>query len=393
METYSLYIHIPFCKKRCPYCDFNTYAGLEDKIPDYVAALCKEISLVSSASGQRLTAHTIFFGGGTPSLLSPAQFNTIMQQIITSFDLTPGYEFTLEANPGTVSLDYLLSIRKIGLNRVSFGMQSANLVDLVLLGRIHDYWDVINAVKWSRQAGFDQINLDLIFGLPFQTLERWQQSIELAIGLAPDHFSLYALTVEAATPLYQWVNRGLVTQPDDDLAADMYEWASDRLEQAGFQQYEISNWARRNENGAVFTCRHNLQYWRNLPYLGFGAGAHGYADGYRLANVPGVSAYINKLNGTQKVSFPFSPANDQVIKIDIRMEMEETMMVGLRLTDEGVSLKDFKTRFGVPVQEIFGKEILSLEKTGLLETGDRLRLTKHGRLLGNQVFMRFISGG
>ena len=391
MEIYSIYIHIPFCKKRCPYCDFNTYAGMEDKIQDYVAAICKEISLVSSAAGQRLSAHTIFFGGGTPSLLSPAQFNTIMQQLITSFDLTPGHESTLEANPGTVSQDYLLSLRKIGLNRVSFGMQSANPDDLALLGRIHDYWDVINAVKWARQAGFENINLDLIFGLPFQTLERWQQSVELAIGLAPEHFSLYALTVEAATPLYRWVNRGLVTQPDDDLAADMYDWASDRLEQAGYQQYEISNWAKRIENGVVLTCRHNLQYWRNLPYLGFGAGAHGYADGNRLANVPRVNDYIEKFQINQKVSFPFSPAITLVNKIDIRTEMEETMMVGLRLTEEGVNLKDFKTRFGVPVQEIFGKEILYLEKVGLLETGDLLRLTKHGRLLGNQVFVRFIS--
>jgi oxygen-independent coproporphyrinogen-3 oxidase len=390
METYSLYIHIPFCKNRCPYCDFNTYAGMEDKIQDYVAALCQEISLVSSAAGQRLPAHTIFFGGGTPSLLSPTQFDTVMRLLTTSFDLIPGYEVTFEANPGTVSLDYLLSLRKTGLNRVSFGMQSANSADLALLGRIHDYWEVINAVKWARQAGFNQINLDLIFGLPFQTLDRWQQTVELALGLMPEHLSLYALTVETATPLYQWVNRGLVAQPDDDLAAEMYEWASERLEQAGYQQYEISNWARKDDGGKLLTCKHNLQYWRNLPYLGFGAGAHGYASGYRLANVSGVTPYIKKFLDNQKVDFPFSPANEQVNKIDTRMEMEETMMVGLRLTDEGVSLQDFQTRFGVSVRDIFGKEIQYLEKVGLLETGDRLRLTKHGRLLGNQVFMQFI---
>jgi oxygen-independent coproporphyrinogen III oxidase len=393
METYSLYIHIPFCKKRCPYCDFNTYAGMEDKIHDYVAALCKEINLVSSAAGRRLQAHTIFFGGGTPSLLSPSQFNRIMKQLFASFDLTSDYEATFEANPGTVSVDYLHSLKEIGLNRVSYGMQSANPADLALLGRIHDYMDVINAVKWARQAGFVRINLDLIFGLPFQTLERWQQTVELATGLTPEHFSLYALTIEAATPFYQWVNRGLVAQPDDDLAADMYEWAGDRLEQAGYQQYEISNWARRNDNGMVSACRHNLQYWRNFPYLGFGTGAHGYAGGHRLANAAGVQTYIDKFRDNQEVTFPFSPANIQVNRIDKRTEMEETMMVGLRLTDEGVSVKDFQNRFGVSVQEIFGKEILYLEKVGLLENGDHLRLTKRGQLLGNQVFMRFIGTG
>jgi len=390
METYSLYIHIPFCKKRCSYCDFNTYAGMEDKIQDYVAALCQEISLVSSTASQRLQAHTIFFGGGTPSLLPPAQFETVMRLLKTSFDLIPGYEATFEANPGTVSLDYLLSLRKTGFNRVSFGMQSANPADLALLGRIHNYWDVIDAVKWAHQAGFHQINLDLIFGLPFQTLNRWQQTVELALGLMPEHLSLYALIVEIATPLYQWVNRGLVAQPDDDLAAEMYEWASERLEQAGYQQYEISNWAKKDDGGKLLACRHNIQYWRNLPYLGFGAGAHGYASGYRLANVPGVTPYINKFWDNKKADFPFSPANEQVNKINKRVEMEETMMVGLRLTDEGVSLQDFQTRFGESVQDIFGKEIQYLEKVGLLETGDRLRLTKHGRLLGNQVFMRFI---
>jgi oxygen-independent coproporphyrinogen III oxidase len=391
METYSIYIHIPFCKKRCSYCDFNTYAGMENKIEAYVIALCKEIALVSTSVQTRLPVHTIFIGGGTPSMLSPIQFDSIMQTIKSCFNLVPGFEATFEANPGTVSLSYLRSLRTTGLNRVSFGMQSASPTDLSLLGRIHNHEDVINAVKWARQAGFLQINLDLIFGLPFQTMDRWQQTIDLTVGLNPEHLSLYALTVEKETSLYRWVNRGLVEQPDDDLAADMYEWASDRLASIGFQQYEISNWARTSANGTLFTCKHNLQYWHNLPYLGFGAGAHGYAGGYRLANVPGVIEYVNKIHENHELSFPNSPATSQSTKINSRIEIEETMMVGLRLTEEGVSKQEFKSRFGVPVEHIFGKEIKYLEKAGLLENHDRLRLTKRGRLLGNQVFMQFIS--
>jgi len=390
MQPYSLYLHVPFCQKRCTYCDFNTYAGQSERIPDYVAALDREISLVGASSPTRIPVHTLFFGGGTPSLLSAPQYETLLTTINTVYDLQPGYEATLEANPGTVTGAYLKSLRTAGFNRISFGMQTADPGELALLGRIHDFYDVIRAVQWSRQARFEQINLDLIFGLPFQSLETWQASVEAALRLNPEHLSLYALTVEHGTPLYRWVGRGLVSSPDGDLAADMYEWASERLDKVGFYQYEISNWARKDPSGKVLACRHNLQYWRNQPYLGFGAGAHGYAAGYRLADVMHIKTYVERMAQPGQPSFPFSLATAHSTRIDQHTEMEETMMVGLRLTQEGVSRSTFEQRFGIPVEQVFGREIQHMSQAGLMEAGEILRLTEHGRLLGNQVFMQFI---
>ena len=390
MQPYSLYLHVPFCQKRCSYCDFNTYAGQSDRIPDYVAALDREIALVGASAPARIPVHTFFFGGGTPSLISAAQYETLLKTMDTVYDLQPGFEATLEANPGTVTGPYLKSLRENGFNRISFGMQTADPGELALLGRIHDFYDVIQAVKWARQAGFEQINLDLIFGLPFQTLETWQASLEASLRLDPEHLSLYALTVEHGTPLFRWVGRGLVPSPDGDLAADMYEWVTERLDKAGFVQYEISNWARKDSSGSLLACRHNLQYWRNQPYLGFGAGAHGYAAGYRLADVMHIKTYLERMAQPGQPAFPFSPATAHSTRVDRHTEMEETMMVGLRLTQEGVSRSSFQQRFGIPVEQVFGKEIDQMARAGLLESGEILRLTQHGHLLGNQVFMQFV---
>ncbi len=394
MEDHSLYLHIPFCRHRCAYCDFNTYAGQDSLIPAYVDALCQEIELVSQAAGERIPVHTVFFGGGTPSLLPDPSFDQILSAIRACFDLHPDAEITLEANPGTVSLPYLRALRRMGFNRISFGVQSAHPEDLRLLERQHNYLDVIQAVTWARRAGFDNLSLDLIFGVPFQTLERWQQTVELVLGLRPDHLSLYALTVEHGTPFQHWAARGLVPLPDDDLAADMYEWAGERLARAGFDQYEISNWASRAPDGVLRACRHNLQYWRGLPYIGFGAGAHGYVAGTRTANVLAIRAYIERCRSGQPREFPLGPALASAEKIDPFTAMQERMMVGLRLTDEGVSAADFERRFGQTLEQVFPAEIQRLAAVGLLEWagGDTrcLRLTPRGRLLGNRVFMQFV---
>ncbi len=394
MKDISLYVHIPFCRHRCAYCDFNTVAGHERMIPEYVRALRREIDLVAQSAGQRLPAHTIFFGGGTPSLLPAAELETILNSLAKNFDLREGAEVSLEANPGTVSADYLKDLRRMGINRLSFGMQSAHPDDLRLLERIHNYQDVAAAVRWARQAGFDNLNLDLIFGLPYQSVERWQQTLDRALALQPEHFSLYSLIVEPGTPLYSWVGRGLLDAPDDELAADMYELAMERLEAAGYHQYEISNWARWGENGEALTCRHNLQYWRNQPYLGLGSGAHGYANGKRVANVKGIRPFVKRSLEREAQGFPAGPAVEEVNPIDRRSEMQETLMVGLRLTEEGVSAKAFQERFGESLEQVFPREIRRLVASGLLEwagdQGDALRLTKRGRLLGNQVFMQFV---
>lgn len=396
MQSYSVYLHIPFCTHRCGYCDFNTYAGLEDLIPAYCRALHTEITWARSTE-ERLPVHTIFFGGGTPSLLPAAEIERALEAISDSFVVQPGAEITIEANPGTLSQDYLHNLRSAGVNRISLGVQSAHPGELRLLERIHDYGDVTRAVAWARRAGFDNLNLDLIFGLPEQPLENWQRTLGLAMGLEPEHFSLYALSLEHGTPFGTWARRGLLSTPDPDLAADMYEWASERLECSGYLQYEISNWAAPDVSGAPHSCRHNLQYWRNLPYLGFGAGAHGFAAGVRTANVLSPAAYIQRMAEASNSArppappFPHTPAVQTAHSIDRAAEIGETMMMGLRLVREGVSNTNFCARFGQPLTELFGLQIERLTRLGLLEWHDDcLRLTRRGRLLGNQVFVEFI---
>jgi oxygen-independent coproporphyrinogen-3 oxidase len=405
-NVYSLYFHIPFCKHRCAYCDFNTYAGQASSIPAYVQALRNEIKVVGGClsqfrerqGGDALTGeavskgegkvHTIFFGGGTPSLLTADQYRDIFQSIRTYFDLSENAEISLEANPGTVSAGYLRELRALGFNRISYGVQSVNTEELHLLERIHSYTDVVEAVKWSRQAGFDNLNLDLIYGLPEQTLERWQHTVKLSLGLRPEHISAYALTLEHGTPFGRWAAKGLLPIPDPDLAAEQYEWTMEFLAAQGYEQYEISNWALPGRE-----CRHNLQYWRSLDYLGLGAGAHGFAGGYRYSNVLRIKTYIERCTNSQFLNFPFplSPATVNQHRNTPCDDMQETMMTGLRLTVEGISAEGFHQRFGVALQDVFGDEIRRLVKVGLLEwAGDILRLTERGRLLGNQVFMEFV---
>src|SRR6266508_3801388 len=282
--NHSLYFHIPFCTHRCAYCDFNTYAGQEDLIPAYVDALIREIEFVGSQPTQLFndptTVQTIFFGGGTPSLLSPEQFEAIFKSIHANFNLTDNIEITIEANPGTVSYENLSELRRIGINRISYGVQSANTEELRRLERAHNFFDVIEAVTSARKAEFGNLNLDLIYGLPEQTLQTWQTTVQRILDLHPEHISAYALTLEHGTPFGRWSSKGLLPLPDPDLAAEMYEWLSETLVATDYVQYEISNWAKPSHE-----CRHNLQYWRGLPYLAFGAGGHGYANGYRYSNV------------------------------------------------------------------------------------------------------------
>ncbi len=346
--------------------------------------------------------HTIFFGGGTPSLLNAAQLRTILETLRGQFQFQENMEITLEANPGTVSYAYLKDLRGLGVNRLSFGMQSAHPDDLRLLERQHDFFDVVQAVDWARRAGFDNLSLDLIFGLPGQELTRWRATVERALGMRPEHLSLYALTIEHGTPLQKHWARGMVPLIDDDLAADMYEYAMGRLEQAGYLQYEISNWARSAQDGNLLSSQHNLQYWRCKPYLGFGAGAHGFAPTHnagwvRTMNVGGIRPFIERCMRKKQApaaqpAFPAGLATRRTIAIDRQTEMQEVMMVGLRLTQEGVSEDVFWERFGHSPRDVFGEKINRLCGLNLLEwiDGSCLRLTRRGRMLGNQVFMEFV---
>jgi oxygen-independent coproporphyrinogen-3 oxidase len=390
----SLYVHIPFCQSKCSYCDFNSYAGLESLIPSYVGALLAEMGLWREPT-QRTNVTTVFLGGGTPSLLPLAEVERIMTALRQRFRLAADAEVSFEANPGTIDRPYLEGLRSLGVNRLSLGVQSLHDDELATLGRIHTAAEAREAYDTARQAGFDNVNLDLIYGLPRQTMTAWQDTVREAIALRPDHLSLYALTLEEGTPLADDVAHGRLPPPDADLAADMYLWAEDALAAAGYQHYEISNWAFSDRE-----CRHNLAYWLNEPYLGLGAGAHSCFGGFRFANVKDPRRYIplaeESAKGDGRPAEGLAPFLTGLRHIAFAEQMTparamaETVVLGLRLV-EGLRLEELRHRFGQDLLSVYGAQVEELEAVGLLERGDGcLRLTPSGRLLGNEAFQRFL---
>lgn len=392
----SLYIHIPFCSLKCSYCDFNSYAGLEGLIPSYVDALIMEMGLWRQAAAGRPIA-TVFLGGGTPSLLPLPELERLMTALRQGFRLSPQAEVTLEANPGTVNRAHLRDLLALGINRLSLGVQSFHDEELRALDRIHTAAEARQAYAWARGAGFRRINLDLIYGLPHQPLERWQSTLEEAIALGPEHLSLYALTVEEGTRLAYEVEHGRIPGPDPDAQAAMYEWSLDRLEAAGYRQYEISNWARPGQE-----CRHNLVYWRNGEWLGLGAGAHSHLGSFRFANVYSPRRYIRLVRETAAIGLPdlthMSALLRAMRQVAYREEqtpelaMADTAILALRLND-GLALEEFRARFGRGLDEVYGPTLAELASLGLVERAQgRVRLTRRGRLLANEVFLRLLPG-
>jgi len=361
---------------------------------DYIQAVCREVAQICQSSPGRLQVHTVFFGGGTPSLVSPKQYESLFKAFDGAFDLDPQAEISLEANPGTLTRPYLNDLRQVGFTRISIGAQSVHADELALLRRIHNAHQIHQSVEWCRAAGFDNLNLDLMFGLPNQSLNKWKETLDQITSLQPEHLSLYGLTIEEGTPLEKLINEGSVPMPDEDLAAEMYEMAMAVLEGRGYQQYEISNWAVERD-GLLMSCRHNLQYWHNLPYLGLGAGAHGYLVGTRPQNTPELDGYIHLFEKEGQPAFPQTAATVETTILSEWDQIQETMMLGLRLTLEGVSEQRFFERFGKHIKDLFPGEIKRLIAQKLLEWHENgmdrcLRLTRKGRLLGNQVFMSFV---
>jgi oxygen-independent coproporphyrinogen-3 oxidase len=393
----GLYIHIPWCHTRCIYCDFNTYIDGEDSLKArYHAALLREIREAGAALGQP-ALHTIFFGGGTPTALAPEQLAELVRAARQSFALAPDAEVTVEANPGTLSMDYLRGLREGGINRLSLGVQSFRDEELRFLSRLHDAEAARQAVEQARAAGFDNLSLDLIFNLPRQTLPQWQESVNEALKLEPDHLSIYSLIVEPGTPLHRMVARGEATEPDDDVAADMYAWTVEALGAAGYGHYEISNWARLQGEADWETPKlasaHNLIYWRNQPYVGVGAGAFGTVNGERWANVKRPQRYIEKV--MEGAGLGMAREEKTYEQIDRDTELAEQMMLGLRLVREGVGAHDFEARFGLSLQEQYADAIHHGIERGLTEwvatpQGERLRLTKAGRFLANEATLPFL---
>ncbi len=380
----SLYLHIPFCKHRCAYCDFNTYTSLLDLRETYADALVAEMAQV--AGTLRRPAHTIFFGGGTPSLMSPASLERILDGVRANFQLAVDAEVTMEANPGTVDLDYLTAVRQAGINRLSFGVQSVVQSELALLEREHDFTTVVEAVAMARQVGLNNFNLDLIYGVPGQTLASWEQSIRAVLDLDPTHLSLYCLTIEPGTPMQRWLLNGRIQPPDPDLAADQYELACTILAEHGYEHYEISNWAKPG-----LACEHNLTYWRNGEYLGLGAGAHGHAAGVRYQIVKQPRVYLRRLEENSVSGYPLSTAVAASHPVSRAEAISDTMMTQLRLLNEGLDLDAFQAQFGQSVAEIYNGTLDQMLDWELVKmTNGRLRLTPKGWFLSNQVFYRFM---
>ncbi|MEO7020401.1 MAG: radical SAM family heme chaperone HemW [Ktedonobacteraceae bacterium] len=382
LQTASLYFHIPFCHTRCNYCDFNTYAGLLPLREPYVRALLTEIALAGEMArlpdSNLRRSRTLFFGGGTPSLLTVEQIKRLLQASRRAFAIDADAEISLEANPGTLTQGQLQGLRAAGVNRLSMGAQSFDAGLLKTLGRIHSPEEITQAVHAARQAGFDSLNLDFMFGLPDQTMQQWQETLNQALALRPEHLSLYSLIIEEGTPFFDWTAEGRITPGDEDLCADMYEYADERLRAAGYENYEISNWSLPGHQ-----CQHNLTYWHNLPYIGMGAGAHSFFAGKRFSDIRDPQEYIRQLKQRQ---WPLAES-EEVSRV---AEMTETAFLGLRVAS-GLYLPSFEERFGESFDSFVGERLRPVEEAGLLTREDGwLRLSEHGRLLGNAVFFRLL---
>lgn len=378
----SLYIHIPFCRTRCFYCDFNTFAGREKLIPSYVSALCSEITRQKPYADKPV--HSVYFGGGTPSRLDISDIKKIMQAVRDTFPLTDDAEITYEMNPCDVTADYAAALVSLEINRVSLGMQSSNPDELKLMGRRHTPEQTVQAVETLRKAGLRNISLDLIYGYPGQMLESWKQSVHAAIGLGVQNVSLYALSVEEGSALRRQLEMGKLALPDEDLTVAMYELAARILAENGFCHYEISNWAV----DEAHESRHNKQYWFVRPYYGFGAGAHGWIDAQRIRNAGGIEKYIQMVNGSD-ARFP---ASVEIIPQERHVEMQDVMMLGLRMLHEGISEERFRERFGEDMRTVFHREIRHLERKNLVRWAPdgRLLLAPDKVMVANQAFIEFV---
>jgi oxygen-independent coproporphyrinogen-3 oxidase len=386
-DSIGLYVHIPFCTAKCGYCDFNSYAGQEHLVPPYTGALLREAALWQKTVAGR-PVETVFFGGGTPSLTPLDEMEQILSGLRCVFAFAGDVEVSLEANPGRISREHLAGLRALGVNRLSIGVQSFDDDELLSLDRIHSSGDATEAFRLARTAGFDNVNLDLIFGLPGQPLARWQRSLERALALAPEHLSLYALTVEDGTPLARQVARGKTPAPDPDMQAEHYEWTQDRLAAAGYEQYEISNWARPGR-----ACRHNLVYWENRQYLGLGAGAHSHLDGKRFSNVLLPDRYIELVDASAVADGEGRRAMRHVAgaeQVTHELAMADTMILGLRL-NAGIDRSAFRARHGCDLDQIYGDVLSEFAGYGIAEpTATHVRLTRRGRLLSNELFQRLL---
>lgn len=382
MKQMGLYLHIPFCVRKCAYCDFLSAPADEAVREAYVQRLIQEMK-VSSGPYAGFSVNTVFFGGGTPSILSAGQLARLLVAVHENFYLGPGAEITVECNPGTLSFEKAVALREGGANRLSLGLQSAKDSELKALGRIHTFREFLESFCLARRAGFANINVDLMSALPGQTPQSWEETLRTVSGLRPEHISAYSLIIEETTPFWERYHsdeearsRGETPKnlPSEEEERAMYESTEAILSTYGYHRYEISNYAR-----SGFECRHNIGCWTRENYLGLGIGAASLIENVRFSNTASLSEYLNQ---------PFHTVNTEVLSKEDRME--EFMFLGLRLI-RGVSAADFHNQFGQAIEEVYGAVIREFTGKGLLQTeGNRIALTKKGLNLANTVFAAFL---
>ena len=376
----GLYIHIPFCVQKCKYCDFLSAPADDATKKRYVDALCREIIGYKELTNEYEIA-TVYFGGGTPSVLEFSLIEKILSTVKAGFALNEEAEITLEVNPGTASLDKLKGYKELGINRLSIGVQSAKERELALLGRIHSFEDAKNTVLWAREAGFENISLDLMSALPGQSFADYKENVEAILSLNPEHISSYSLIVEDGTPFYELYAEGAPKEsdlPEEETDRAMYAYTKERLVQAGYERYEISNYAKPG-----FESRHNSSYWIGTEYLGVGLGASSLFTNARYHNETDLTVYMDAVEAGQDVRLEV----EHLVQEEL---MEEFMILGLRMM-RGVSCTQFQRRFGKPIETVYGSALKKLEKQGLLHLdGDRIALTEVGIDVSNQVFVEFV---
>jgi oxygen-independent coproporphyrinogen-3 oxidase len=379
MSRAGVYIHIPFCRARCSYCDFATGAYESALAAEYVRAVAREVEAFAHAA-PRADVDTIYFGGGTPSLLAPAQLSRLLEAVRRRFRVADGAEVTLELNPGTVTPEALRAFREAGVGRASFGAQTFDDRELKRLGRTHSSDDTRRTLALLREAGFNNISFDLIAGLPEQTLEAWERNLTEALALRPEHLSLYLLEVHEGTPLAEQIRQGRFGQPDPDLAAEMYRTMVERTREAGYEHYEISNFCLPGRES-----RHNLKYWTGAPYFGFGCSAHSF-DGAR-------ARWSNERDARRYVELIEEKGSAVVMRdeLDARSTSAEALFLGLRLLSRGVNLAEHRAIYHQDVRADHAADLARFHEAGLIELdGDVLRLTPAGALLSNEVFAAFV---
>lgn len=349
-EELSLYIHIPFCVRKCGYCDFLSAPADEKARNRYVQALLMEIERYRGTETADRKIKTLYIGGGTPSTLSVKQLECIMQKIKCTFNFRGDMETSMEMNPGTASKEKCRALYQMGINRLSIGLQSTNDMELKTLGRIHSYEDFLNTYTWCREAGFQNINVDLMAALPYQTVESYTTGLRKIIHLAPEHISAYSLILEEGTPFYQKYNSGCYPLPDEEQERLMYRETEQILAQAGYERYEISNYAKKG-----YACRHNLVYWQGGDYLGLGLGSSSYMDGMRFHNTTDFNTYVNQ-----------GAYVEDREELSVQAKMEEFMFLGLRVM-AGVSGTEFEKRFGKTMEDVYGDVLRKHEEEGLLQ--------------------------